>query len=57
VTFRPAPDRHVWVQVARGSVSLNGQTLRQGDGAAASGEPELTVAAQDDAEIVLFDLA
>jgi redox-sensitive bicupin YhaK (pirin superfamily) len=57
VTFRPAPDRHVWVEVARGSVSLIGQALRQGDGAAASGEPELTIAAQDDAEIVLFDLA
>jgi redox-sensitive bicupin YhaK (pirin superfamily) len=57
ITFTPAPDRHVWVQVARGMVSLNGGTLRQGDGAAASGEPELKIVAETDAEIVLFDLA
>jgi redox-sensitive bicupin YhaK (pirin superfamily) len=57
VDFAPAPDRHVWVQVARGAVTLNGQALRQGDGAAVSKEPSLKIAAQEDAEIVLFDLA
>lgn len=57
VSFKPAPGRHVWIQVARGLVTLNGETLRPGDGAAASGEPALTVTAETDAEIVLFDLA
>jgi hypothetical protein len=56
VEFNPAPDRHVWLQVARGLVTLNGQMLRQGDGAAVSREPSLKIAAQSDAEIVLFDL-
>ncbi|HEX2115022.1 MAG TPA: pirin family protein [Alphaproteobacteria bacterium] len=57
VDFAPAPDRHMWVQVARGAVTLNGQALRQGDGAAVSKEPSLKIVAQEDAEIVLFDLA
>ena len=57
VEFTPAPDRHVWLQVARGLVTLNGQTLKSGDGAAISGEPSLQIAGQSDAEIVLFDLA
>src|SRR5213593_2782593 len=32
------PERHAWVQVARGSVKLNGQELAEGDGAAISEE-------------------
>jgi redox-sensitive bicupin YhaK (pirin superfamily) len=57
VEFKPRPDRHVWLQVARGLVTLNGERLKQGDGAAVSGEPSLKIAGQSDAEIVLFDLA
>ena len=53
-----APDRHAWVQVARGAVELNGQSLRQGDGAALSGEQSLKIKGQaEPAEILLFDLA
>jgi len=57
VEHRPADGRHSWVQIARGAVTLNGQTLQQGDGAAISGEKTLTLAANENAEIVLFDLA
>lgn len=49
--------RKAWLQVARGSVNLNGHTLSQGDGAAISDEESLKIAAQDEAEILLFDLA
>jgi redox-sensitive bicupin YhaK (pirin superfamily) len=49
--------RHAWLQVAKGEVELNGQTLQQGDGAAVSDEKELTIKATGDAEILLFDLA
>jgi redox-sensitive bicupin YhaK (pirin superfamily) len=49
--------RYAWLQVARGHVSLNEVELRQGDGAAVSKESELTIAAHDQAEILLFDLA
>ncbi len=50
-------NRHAWVQVARGSVLLNGLYLKNGDGAAISDESELLVEATEDAEILLFDLA
>jgi Pirin-related protein len=50
-------NRHAWVQVARGSVLLNGLPLEKGDGAAVSDESEVVVEATEDAEILLFDLA
>lgn len=56
VTHRLAPGRHAWIQVARGSVTLNDTTLSAGDGAAVSEEGLLTVAAKDPAEVLLFDL-
>ncbi|HYA63857.1 MAG TPA: pirin family protein [Candidatus Sulfotelmatobacter sp.] len=51
------PERHAYVQVARGSVTLNGQTLETGDGAAISAEKSLELAGVKDAEVLLFDLA
>jgi redox-sensitive bicupin YhaK (pirin superfamily) len=51
------PGRHGWVQVARGSVELNGKELRQGDGAAISKEADIHVKAGDASEVLLFDLA
>jgi redox-sensitive bicupin YhaK (pirin superfamily) len=54
-----SPGRYGWVQVARGSVLLNGQKLEEGDGAAVSEESELSLAgaSSDGAEFLLFDLA
>lgn len=52
-----APDRHAWVQIARGAVELNGRELKAGDGAAISNESELTVKAQETSEVLVFDLA
>ena len=49
--------RHAWLQVARGSVSLNSKDLKQGDGAAISNETEIRVEAKEPSEILLFDLA
>ena len=60
VIHRLLPGRHAWVQVARGSVTLNGLGMEAGDGAAVSQEEELTLQASDQhplAEILLFDLA
>lgn len=51
------PQRHAWVQVARGAITLNGVPLNTSDGAAISEETEVTIAATQDAEILLFDLA
>jgi redox-sensitive bicupin YhaK (pirin superfamily) len=54
-----APGRHAWVQIVRGEVALNGQALEEGDGAAISGEREVsaTGTAPEGGEILLFDLA
>ena len=56
VLHRLASDRHAWLQVLRGSVTLNGQPLDTSDGAAVSDETELAIEAASDAEIMLFDL-
>jgi redox-sensitive bicupin YhaK (pirin superfamily) len=55
--FDPAPGRHVWVQLARGTLSLNGQPLTAGDGARISEERRIELVAASDAELLLFDLA
>ena len=49
--------RHAWLQVLRGSVRLNGETLDTSDGAAVSDETGLQIEAVEAAEIMLFDLA
>ena len=51
------PQRHAYVQVARGSIALNGKKLETGDGAAVSGEPSLELRGFEKAEVLLFDLA
>ena len=57
VTHPLRPGRHAWLHVARGAVQMNGRELAAGDGAAVSGEPAITIAATDHAEVLLFDLA
>lgn len=57
LSFPLAPERHGWLQVARGKVSLNGLSLEAGDGAAISQETQLAVQAHNEAEVLLFDLA
>ncbi len=52
-----APGRLGYVFVARGELSVNGHALREGDGAALSGEPLVSLAQARDAEVLVFDLA
>lgn len=51
-----APGRGGWVQVARGSVRLNGEELNEGDGVAVSVSGALSIEGRDDAEVLLFDM-
>ncbi|HJZ63641.1 MAG TPA: pirin family protein [Candidatus Acidoferrum sp.] len=51
------PERHAYVQVARGSMTLNGKKLDPGDGAAISEEKWVELTGVDEAEVLLFDLA
>jgi quercetin 2,3-dioxygenase len=46
-----------WVQVARGSIEIDGQSLEQGDGAAIDDVAQLRIEALEDAELLLFDMA
>jgi redox-sensitive bicupin YhaK (pirin superfamily) len=50
------PGRHAWVHVARGSVRVAGRELHDGDGAALSGEPRLTIEGIAGGEVLVFDL-
>jgi redox-sensitive bicupin YhaK (pirin superfamily) len=52
-----APGRHAWLQVLRGSVTLEGEPLSAGDGVAVSAEPSLAIQADRPSEVLLFDLA
>jgi redox-sensitive bicupin YhaK (pirin superfamily) len=45
-----------WLHVARGLVFLNGDELREGDGAKIEGERRIDLEADRPAEVLLFDL-
>ena len=50
-------NRHAWLQVVKGSLELNSETLNQGDGAAVSDETKLKIKSlEDETEFLLFDL-
>jgi len=50
------PQRHAWLQVAEGELTLNGHPLQTGDGAAVSEESSLTLNATKPSQVLLFDL-
>jgi len=56
VEHRLAEGRQAYVQVARGSVSINGQRLDTGDAAHVSGEDLVRLHGASEAEVLLFDL-
>jgi len=51
-----ADGRDAWLQVAAGSVNVNDNPLKQGDGAGIRKESKITITATEAAEILLFDL-
>lgn len=57
VTHTLSQGRHAWMQVARGAVSVNGQAVGAGDGAAMSNEKTLDIRGDASSELLLFDLA
>ncbi len=52
-----AEGRAAWVQVAQGTVSVGGKRLEQGDGAGLEEETAVEIRAEEDSELLLFDLA
>ena len=51
-----AKGRLAWVQVARGSLTVNGESLNAGDGVAIKDEDELVFTDAKDAEALVFDM-
>jgi quercetin 2,3-dioxygenase len=57
VTYDLADGRHAWIQLISGSLDINASTLDAGDGAAISGESEISIRPfSDGSEFLLFDL-
>lgn len=57
VTHPLSPGRTAWIQLVRGSLTVNGSAMSAGDGAAVSGEVAIACAATAaDTEFLLFDL-
>ncbi len=50
-------DRRAWLQVAQGTLQLNGQQLNAGDGVAIAHNPLNLTATDNHTEVLLFDLA
>jgi quercetin 2,3-dioxygenase len=57
ITFEMLPNRFAWVQVARGIATLNGESLREGDGVQINSPELLEITTEATAEILLFDLS
>jgi hypothetical protein len=57
ISHTMAPTRYAWIQGARGSVRVNGETAGQGDGVVVMGESDLNLVGNTAAEVLLFDLA
>jgi redox-sensitive bicupin YhaK (pirin superfamily) len=56
VIYTAQRERGLWLQAARGIAALNGTEMREGDGAAIENENRISIEAETDAEILLFDL-
>lgn len=50
-------DRHGWLQLVSGSLTVSGTELATGDGAQISSEDSISITANEDSEFLLFDLA
>ena len=57
ITHAPARFRHVYLVPAQGVILVNGQRVTVGEGIAAIEESELTITAEEDAEIILVEAA
>jgi len=52
-----AQGRKAWLQVARGQVNLDGETLKAGDAAAITDQVQIALRSNQASEVLLFDLA
>jgi len=52
-----AQGRKAWLQVAKGEITLDDQTLKAGDAAAITDQTQIAVRSKEPSEVLLFDLA
>lgn len=57
VTHALRPGRHAWVHIATGHAVVNGEELEAGDAVALSDEAQVTIAASDATQVLVFDLS
>lgn len=57
VTHKFESGRRGWLQVVNGSITVNGEALGTGDGAAIENTADLSLHSKADSEFVLFDIA
>jgi quercetin 2,3-dioxygenase len=57
IEFEVIPNRFAWIQIARGTATLNGELLQAGDGVQLDKPELLELTTAATAEILLFDLA
>ncbi|HEY8963419.1 MAG TPA: pirin family protein [Alphaproteobacteria bacterium] len=55
-TYTMGQDRGVFLQVTKGALTLNGEPLKQGDGAEIEGISGFELKADHDSEVLLFDM-
>jgi redox-sensitive bicupin YhaK (pirin superfamily) len=51
------PNRYGWLQIATGSLSIQGQTIHEGDGVLVGEQERLLISTSTSAEVLWFDLA
>lgn len=56
ISYEFAKERYGFLQIARGEITLGGETIRQGDGVEISFEGKIEITAKADSELLLFDL-
>jgi len=56
ISYRFDKERGGFLQLARGQATLNGEKLKEGDGAEIINVSEITIKADVDSEIILFDM-
>lgn len=56
IDFKVRSGRHIWLQVVKGKVEVNGTELSVGDAISSSDVVDLQILGQDESEYLLFDL-
>ncbi len=57
LSHAPVAGRHLWLQVARGSIDADGEVLGAGDGMSWVDPGKIVVRARESSEVLLFDMA